>query len=48
MVRIFFWLAMVITMIFFIQELIFAALQWVIYFRVERTTLNVKSERKKQ
>ena len=37
-----------ITMIFFIQALIFAALQWVIYFRVERTTLNVKSERKKQ
>ena len=48
MIRIFFWLAMVITMIFFIQALIFAALQWVIYFRVERTTLNVKRERKKQ
>lgn len=43
MVRIFFWLAMVITMIFFIQALIFAVLQWVIYFRVERTTLNIKS-----
>lgn len=48
MLRIFFWLALVITLIFFVQALIFAVLQWVIYFRVERTTLNVKRERKKQ
>lgn len=48
MVRIFFWLALVITLIFFVQALIFTVLQWVIYFRVERTTLNVKRERKKQ
>ncbi len=48
MVRIFFWLALVITLIFFVQALIFAVLQWVIYFRVKQTTLNVKRERKKQ
>lgn len=48
MVRIFFRLVLVITLIFFVQALIFAVLQWVIYFRVERTTLNVKRERKKQ
>ena len=48
MVRIFFWLVLVITLIFFVQALIFAVLQWGIYFRVERTTLNVKRERKKQ
>lgn len=48
MVRIFFWLALVITLIFFVQALIFAVLQWVIYFRVEQTTLNVKRKRKKQ
>lgn len=48
MVRIFFWLALVITLIFFVQALIFAVLQWVIYFRVEQTILNVKRERKKQ
>lgn len=46
MVRIFFWLALVITLIFFVQALIFAVLQWVIYFRVEQTTLNVKGKGK--
>lgn len=48
MVRIFFRLVLVITLIFFVQALIFAVLQWVIYFRVEQTTPNVKRERKKQ
>ena len=39
MVRVFFWLAIVVTLIFFILAMVFAILQWVIYFRVEQTTL---------
>lgn len=40
MVRLFFWFAIMITFVFFIMALIFAVLQWVIYFRIEKTMLH--------
>ncbi|WP_304682994.1 hypothetical protein [uncultured Limosilactobacillus sp.] len=46
MVRVFFWLAIVVTLIFFILAMVFAILQWVIYFRVEQTTLNTNRNEK--
>ncbi|WP_191668481.1 hypothetical protein [Limosilactobacillus walteri] len=46
MVRAFFWLAIVVTFIFFILAMVFAILQWVIYFRVEQTTLNTNRNEK--
>lgn len=47
MTQVFFWIALVITLVFFVQALVFAFCQWIIYFRVERTTLNIRNERKK-
>lgn len=46
MVRIFFWLATVVTLLFFCLALIFAVFQWVIYFRIEQTTLSMRKMRK--
>lgn len=40
MVSWFFWLAMVITAIFFILVLILFVCQWIIYYRVEQTMLH--------
>lgn len=40
MVNWFFWLAMAITLIFFILVMILFVLQWVIYSRVEKTMLH--------
>lgn len=47
MVRVFFWLAIIVTLIFFILAIVFAILQWVIYFRVEQTTLNTNRNEKR-
>lgn len=40
MVNWFFWLAMEITLIFFILVMILFVLQWIIYSRVEKTMLH--------
>lgn len=40
MVNWFFWLAMAITLIFFILVMILFVLQWVIYSRVEKAMLH--------
>ncbi|MBB1123632.1 hypothetical protein [Limosilactobacillus albertensis] len=47
MVRTFFWLAIVVTLVFFILAMVFAVLQWIIYFRIEQTTLNTDRNEKK-
>ncbi|GGI63398.1 hypothetical protein [Limosilactobacillus caviae] len=47
MVRTFFWLAIVVTLIFFILAMVFAVLQWIIYFRIEQTTLNTDRNEKR-
>ncbi|WP_373842256.1 hypothetical protein [Limosilactobacillus sp.] len=39
MVRFFFWLAMAVTIIFFILVMILFVCQWIIYTRVEKTML---------
>lgn len=39
MITVFWWLAVVISIFFFIVMLIIFVCQWIIYFRVERTTL---------
>ncbi|MGN1283244.1 MAG: hypothetical protein ACI4UB_05465 [Limosilactobacillus sp.] len=44
MVSWFFWLAMVITTIFFVLVLILFVCQWIIYTRVERTMLHYDKE----
>ena len=44
MVNWFFWLAMAITLIFFILVMILFVLQWVIYLRVEKTMLYSKGD----
>lgn len=40
MVSWFFWLAMVITAIFFILVMVLFVCQWIIYYRVEQTMLH--------
>lgn len=47
MVRTFFWLAIVVTLVFFILAMVFAVLQWIIYFRIEQTTLNTDRNEKR-
>lgn len=47
MVRLFFWLALIITLIFFVLAMIFAIFQWIIYFRVEYTTLHTNRDDKR-
>lgn len=42
MVAVFFWLALAITLVFFVMTLVLAVLQWVIYFRVEQTSLKAQ------
>lgn len=44
MVNWFFWLAMAITLIFFILVMILFVLQWVIYSRVEKTMLHYNKQ----
>ncbi len=47
MVRTFFWLAIVVTLVFFILAMAFAVLQLIIYFRIEQTTLNTDRNEKR-
>lgn len=44
MVSWFFWLAMVITAIFFILVMILFVCQWIIYYRVEQTMLHYDAQ----
>lgn len=52
MVSWFFWLAMMVTVIFFILTIILFVCQWVIYYRIEQTILrhdryaNLEEDRK--
>ncbi|MFR0500229.1 MULTISPECIES: hypothetical protein [Limosilactobacillus] len=40
MVNWFFWLAMIVTALFFVLVLVLFVCQWIIYYRVERTWLH--------
>jgi hypothetical protein len=39
MITVFWWMAICISVLFFIVMLVIVACQWIIYFRIERTTL---------